>query len=96
MPTINHGFMITRDHRARTPMRRVGPKNTVRTADEIIAHGIPFRLLDRQEKLLYEGMYLGPRAPAEMFAPQDDFGEGVGCASIQYPDLANPGMWSRL
>jgi len=96
MSTVNHGFIITRDHLDHTTRRLVGPRNTVRTADEIIAHGVPFRLKDADDNLCFEGMYLGGQ-DENMFSPLDDFGEGVaGCTTIQYRDHTKPGTWADL
>lgn len=84
--SINFGFIITRDEIDRQNRRLVGPRGTVRTADELIAHGIPFRLLDGDRNLCYQGMYVGA-TDESMFSPLDDFGETVaGCTIIQYRD----------
>lgn len=94
MTTVNYGFIITRDHFDRTVRRLVGPKNTALHADNLIAQGVPFRLLDGNRRLCYEGMYLG----CERFrhSPLDDFGEyRAGCTIIQYPDHVTQ-TWADL
>lgn len=91
----NYGFIITRDHLDNRARRLVGPVDTVRSPDELIAHGVPFRLLDDDRNLCYEGMYCGPDDES-MFSPLECFGEAVGgCTIIQYPDTKNGG-WADL
>jgi len=95
MSCVPYGFVITRDHKDCANRRRLGPANTGLTSDEIIAHGVPFRLLDDKRTLCYEGMFCG-RDNESKFSPLDDFGEKVaGCSIIQYPDNAT-GTWADL
>lgn len=94
--SLPYGFVITRDHMEGADLRRLGPAATGLSVDEIMAHGVPFRLLDDDRNLCFDGIYRGPDTEA-MFSPLDDFGEYVaGCTIIQYPDNAQPGTWADL
>lgn len=94
--SLHYGFVITRDCLEGAQLRRLGPSATTLTADEILEHGVPFRLLDDDRNLCFEGKYRGPESE-EMFSPLDDFGEYVaGCTIIQYLDSNQPGTWADL
>lgn len=94
--SLPYGFVITRDHLERADLRRLGPAATALSVDEIMTHGVPFRLLDDDRNLCFEGVYRGPDNEA-MFSPIDDFGEYVaGCTIIQYADDTTPGAWTDL
>lgn len=89
------GFVITRDHFEHRDRRLVGPRATKYTADQLIECGKPFRLLDDDRNLCFEGKYIGP-TDESMFSPLDNYGEGAaGCTIIQY-QLGENSAWVDL
>ena len=89
----DYSWVVTKDHTAEpgdpagTNMNAIGmlgPRGVTKTAEEITTKGIPFRMLDDDNELYYEGFYLGPDDET-LFAPLDDFGTpNAGAAIIQY------------
>jgi hypothetical protein len=94
---MKRGWIITRDYLAEEygdesdDVGLMGPRDVPYTAEELRAHGKPFRMLDDDGILYYEGFSI----PGNDFGPLDDYGTGgAGCTEIQYRDDA--GNWRRL
>ena len=95
-----NAWTITRDHLAEPDARPatnsnavglVGPHDTPLTAKQIAEHphAKPFRMLDDDGTLYYEGFLLGDEC-----APLDDFGEpNAGCTRIQ---IQENGAWTDV
>lgn len=100
-----YAWVITRDLWFEGGMRIPGLKSAVGVAGPRGARledvnrlsagriGKPFRLLDDDREVYYEGRYAGPDDDT-LLAPLDDFGmPGAGCTIIQYRD---GGKWTDL
>lgn len=90
-----YAWLITRDCVSHQESRgTIGPRGCPLTAEEITAVGIPFRILDDDGEVYYEGIYSGPDDES-LFAPLDDFGmPNAGATTIQYRNAT--GEWEAL
>ena len=93
-----HGWLITKvfDDDDQRSVGVFGPSTTDLTPDEIKAHpdARPFRLLDDDDNLMAEGLYVGDDSE-DMLSPLDDYGEGNwGCTQVQYKN--EQGAWETV
>lgn len=90
-----YAWLITRDLVSNEEDRgTIGPRGCPHTSEEITATGIPFRMLDDDGEVYYQGLYVGPDDET-LFAPLDDFGmPNAGAVVIQYRNAA--GEWEAL
>lgn len=95
MSSYGYGWIITQDHIGRGEAVGVmGPQRVRYTAEEIKQSGEPFRLLDADGTLYYEGVYLGSDDETS-FRPLDDYGmPAAGCTTIQF--RGEDGSWADL
>ncbi len=102
--TATYAWVITKDHIAddaaplgtnQNAVGVSGPEGA--TAEQILEaslHGEPFRLLDDDGEVYYEGRCLCNESEDD-FGPLDDFGTpNAGCTEIQYRDRS--GKWVGL
>lgn len=100
--SATYGWIITHDHFVESPeepnaVGTIGPRDIapkVRASLEAGA-GVPFKMYDDDQLLMYEGRFLGDPASEAAFGPLDDFGmPNVGCTSIHYANAE--GVWTPL
>lgn len=107
MSSKDYGWVIDRDHLEEGNIEignlngvgTIGPKGVDPTiiARLTLGEGTPFRLLDDDDKLYYEGriIIINTDHPEVEFAPLDDYGApGAGCTSIAYQNAQ--GVWETL
>jgi hypothetical protein len=100
-----YAWMIDKDHtadpgsRPGTNSNAVGMMGPRGMSDHhmrllVAGQGAPFRMLDDDGELYYEGRFIGDIDDEEAFGPLDDFGmPNAGATSILY--LRN-GIWEQL
>jgi hypothetical protein len=104
MRGAGYGWIIDKDRLSNGEGSRVGIMGPHNLIDSIKAQlesgkGEPFRLLDDDGEIYYEGRIIhheGYEAPDTGFEPLDDFGEpDAGCSGIQYKS-ERTGQWEDL
>ncbi len=93
--SVLYGWVITHDSiDGGASAGILGPRGVRFTREEMERRGEPFRMLDDDGVLYYEGFYLGPDDETA-FKPLDDYGlPNAGCTTIQY--RGEDGAWAAL
>ena len=88
---MTYAWIITHDHLPTADMSsrvgKYGPRGISQAqVNQLHAgEGEPFRLVDDDRTLVYEGRFLGDAMSDDAFGPLDDFGmPDAGCTSIEY------------
>lgn len=99
---MGYAWIITQDHiadvlpDAPSDVGVSGPRAATPTQLAALRLGVghPFRMLDDDGEVYYEGLFLGNSDACAAFGPLDDFGTpNAGCTSIEY---LRDGRWEVL